>query len=261
MTLQTFTATVDIPDPVVGATGPTGPQGPPGAQGIPGLPGATGPQGLPGIVGLQGPQGAAGATGPTGPAGVAGVSPVIDMTALAAAVAKLLAPPPVSTAPVLKVVMAQNGATPLLPMLYNYQTTSATDKTDGDGNPNCIAVTVTGAWGGYQPASNNGASISFAAATTIVVSVKSPAAGIPYSMQFLMQGDKPIVGPGGAGTGVAFTSQKANTWERFSFLKGPLMTDYSTGVAVDVSPIIYKGAVQMKSGTTGSFKVDNWGGV
>jgi hypothetical protein len=250
MTLQTFTATVDIPDPIQGI------QGIPGIQGLQGLPGTNGTNGTNGLQGIQGVP------------GVAGVSPVLDINAVAAAVAKLLAPivqptGVAGTAPVLTTVLAQNGATPNLPMDYSYVATDAHgDVTDGgDGNSACIKVTVTGPWGGFQPSSNNGASLSFATCSRIVVSIKSPAAGIPYSMQFLKNGDLPIVGPGGAGTGVAFTSTKANTWERFSFLKGPLMTDYSSGVAVDVSATIFKGAVQLKSGTTGSFMIDNWGGM
>lgn len=206
--------------------------------------------------------------------GTNGVSPVPSSIAalLAAtpsfvqAVAALLVAPavaPPTTAPLLMTVMAQNGQTPNLPQDYSYVATDAHGDTvdGGDGNPACIKVTITGPWGGFQPSEPNGGSLSFAACSRIVVSIKSPAAGIPYSMQFLMQGDKPIVGPGGAGTGVAFTSTKANVWERWSFLKGPLMTDYSTGVAVDVSPIIYKGAVQLKSGAAGSFLLDNWGGI
>ncbi len=292
MTNITFTGAATIPDPIPGATGPVGPPGLAGPQGIPGNDGAIGPQGpigatgpagVAGPTGAQGPTGATGATGlngatgaqgPAGINGAPGVSPVPSSVAalLAAtpsfvqAVAALLTAPAVSppvTAPLLLTVMAQNGQTPNLPMDYSYTATDAHGDTvdGGDGNPACIKVTVTGPWGGFQPSEPNGGSLSFAACSRIVVSIKSTAAGIPYSMQFLMAGDKPIVGPGGAGTGVAFTSTKANVWERFSFLKGPLMTDYSTGVAVDVSGQIYKGAVQYKTGAAGSFMVDNWGGI
>lgn len=301
MTTITAPVTFTIPDPVPGpqgAIGPTGPQGVTGLQGPPGVDGATGPQGLvgpagaagatgltgsPGVAGLTGsvgPTGPAGATGPTGPIGAtgltgpSGVSPAPSSVAaiLAAtpsfvqAVAALLSAPatsPPPTAPLLTAVIAQNGQTPNWPQDYSYVATDAHGDTvdGGDGNPACIKVTVTGPWGGFQPAEPNGGTLSFAACSRIVVSIKSPAAGIPYSMQFLMAGDKPIVGPGGAGTGQAFTSTKANVWERFSFLKGPMMTDYSTGVAVDVSGQIFKGAVQYKTGAAGSFMIDNWGGI
>lgn len=173
----------------------------------------------------------------------------------------VVVPPPVvtGTAPVLKMVMAQNGVTPNLPQDYSYVATDLhNDAVDGgDGNPMCIKVTVTAPWGGFQPSSNNGASLDFSKCSQLVVSIKSPAAGIPYSMQFLKAGDQPI-----PGSGVAFTSTKANVWERFSFNKALLMTDHSNPTAtVDVSNAIYKGAVQMKSGQPGGFLIDNWGGI
>jgi hypothetical protein len=187
------------------------------------------------------------------------------MPSFVAAVAKamapvVVAPPPVtSSAPVLKVVWAQNGATPLLPQDYSYSASDArADIADGgDGNPACIKITVTAPYGGFQPSDNNGITRDWTGCTAVVVSVKSTAVGIPYSMQFLQAGDIPI-----PGSGVAFTSTKANVWERFSFDPALLFTDRSVpGAPVDVRSKIYKGAVQFKTGGTGSFLIDNWGGV
>lgn len=73
----TFTAEVEIPDPV---PGPQGEQGIQGEQGNNGLNGLNGADGLPGPVGAAGPPGAIGpagadgAAGPSGPVGPAGSS-------------------------------------------------------------------------------------------------------------------------------------------------------------------------------------------
>lgn len=202
--------------------------------------------------------------GDKGDPGVDGVSPTIDMIALAAAVAAILTPPVTPPAPpppgvALKVVMAQNGQTPLLPKDYSYAATDAHGDTldGGDGNPACIKVTVTGAWGGFQPSNDNLHDLDFTGCAAVVVSIKSTAVGVPYSMQFLQHGDLPI-----PGSGVAFKSTKAGVWERFSFDPALLFTDRSNiGNPVDVRAKIYKGAVQFKTGGTGVFYVDNWGGV
>lgn len=204
--------------------------------------------------------------GDKGDPGIDGVPPVLDMNALAAAVAKLLAPapppvvvPPTSTAPVLKVVMAQNGQTPLLPQDYSYAASDAHGDTldGGDGNAACIKVTVTAPWGGFQPSNDNLHDCNFTGCGAVVVSIKSTAVGIPYSMQFLQHGDLPI-----PGSGVAFKSTKAGAWERFSFDPALLFTDRSNiGNPVDVRAKVYKGAVQFKTGGTGVFYIDNWGGV
>lgn len=191
------------------------------------------------------------------------------MPSFVAAVAKLLQPappvvtpppPPVTgTAPVLKIVWAQNGLTPLLPEDYSYAATDARSDTvdGGDGNAACIKVTVTAPWGGFQPSDDNGITRDWTGVTAVVVSIKSTAVGTPYSMQFLQAGDLPI-----PGSGVAFKSTKANVWERFSFDPALLFTDRSVpGQPVDVRSKIYKGAVQFKTGGTGSFMVDNWGGI
>jgi len=207
---------------------------------------------------------------PPAPATAAQVAAALAATpsfvaAVAAALSTPVVTPPVTTppvsgtAPVLKVVFAQNGQTPLLPTEYDYSATDAhADTVDGgDGNPACIKVTVTGPWGGFQPSNLNNAVTDFSACSTLVVSVKSPAAGLPYSMQFLMGGDLPITDAAGNQTSFNFTSTKANVWERFSCAKALLMTDAKAG---DVSAKIYKGAIQSHSGTTGTFLLDNWGG-
>lgn len=188
--------------------------------------------------------------------------PAIDMAALAAAVAVILAPPvvvtPPSTAPILKIVWAQNGVTPLLPQDYSYvETDLHKDSVDGgDGNPMCIKCTVTGPWGAFQPSHNNGDVTDWTGVKAVVVSVKSPAVGVPYSMFFLKGGDKPIVG-----SGVTFTSTKANEWERWSFDPSLLFLDHSTNPPNDCTKIVYKGDIQLKTGAAGTFLVDNWGGV
>jgi hypothetical protein len=150
-------------------------------------------------------------------------------------------------------VMAQNGATPNLLQDYSY---NATDKHNvagaGNGNPMGIVVTTTGPWGGFQPSSNNGESLSFASSSTITVDVSAPA-GHSYSMQFLMAGDKPINAPG-----YTFTKTK-DGYETFSCPKAQVMTDQTLG---DVSATIYKGAIQSKQGAAGDvYSIDNWGGI
>lgn len=201
--------------------------------------------------------------GDKGDPGIDGISPILDLIALAAMVAKILTPPPppapVSTAPILKVVMAQNGQTPLLPQDYSYAATDAHGDTldGGDGNPACIKVTVTAPWGGFQPSNDNLHDLNFTGCTAVIVSIKSTAIGVPYSMQFLQHGDLPI-----PGSGVSFKSTKAGVYERFSFDPVLLFTDHSNPLnTVDVRAKIYKGAVQLKTGTPGVFYIDNWGGI
>lgn len=186
----------------------------------------------------------------------------IDMAALAAAVAKIIAasnppaPPPPSppptSAPVLKVVFAQNGKTPLLPREYSYQAVVTRDFAGGHGNPNCIEV-VAGLWGGFQPSNDNGQVTDFSACDTITVDVSAPK-GWQGSVQFLRGGDLPIAGI----TGNHFTKTK-DGWETFTWPALKLMTDATLG---DVRKTIYKGAVESQNNQpTTTYFVDNWGGI
>lgn len=201
--------------------------------------------------------------GDKGDPGIDGVSPVLDMNALAAAVAKILAPvappvtpppppPPVGSAPVLKVVIAQNGKTPWT-QDYSYGNAVIThDFPGGNGNANCIKC-VVGVWGGFQPSNNNGQATDFSMCDTITVDVSGPK-GSQYSVQFLRFGDLPIVGP----TGNHFTKTK-DGWETFTFPALLLMTDKVLG---DVRKLIYKGAVESQNNQPSTtYYVDNWGGV
>jgi hypothetical protein len=157
-------------------------------------------------------------------------------------------PPPSST---LKVVIAQNGKlNPAWTQDYSY---SATDKVSqpGNGNPNCIQVTTTGPWGGYQPSNTNGAATDFSQCTHLTVSISAPA-GKSYSMQYLKGGDQPINAPG------FLMTKTKDGYETFTVAKSQVM--YDNGV--DVSAAIYKGAIQSKQGQGGDvFLVDDWGGM
>lgn len=179
------------------------------------------------------------------------------VAAVAAAVAHLAPPPvvvpPAGAAPVLKVVMAQNGATPNLPQDYSYGATAVKNFPGGNGNPFCIEVTTTKSWGGYQPSCDNGVSLDFSQCTIITCDVSAPK-GTPFSIQFLRGGDLPIEGVGGNHFTKTFDG-----WETIRYPKAQLMTDTALG---DVSAAIFKGAVQCHEAATGIvFKVDNWGGV
>lgn len=185
---------------------------------------------------------------------------VIDMAALAAAVAKLLAPPavtppvvvpPAGTAPVLKVVIAQNGHSPW-PQDYSYSAVITKDYPGGNGNAKCIQV-VAGLWGGYQPSNNNGIVTDFSQCSRITVDVSAPK-GWQGSVQFLRGGDLPI-----AGTKNNHFTKTKDGWETLTFSKADVMTDNVLG---DVSSIIYKGAVESQNNQASStYMVDNWGGI
>ncbi len=198
---------------------------------------------------------------------VVAVDPAVLAAALVAAGYTVTAPaasptPPLPVgyvAPVLKTVMCQNGATPLLPQDYSYQATDAhADTVDGGhGNAACIKVTLTGAWGGYQPSANPaGPYLSFLSSTHIVCSVSAPK-GTQFSMGFLTSGDVAIK----TAHDTLFT-KTVDGYEDFSFLKSDLMTDIA---GVDHSAAILKGAIQAKVATLPaggfSFLVDNWGGM
>jgi len=178
-------------------------------------------------------------------------------------------PPPPPPGETLTVVFAQNGATPLLPQDYSYNCVdSHADISDGgNGNPACIKVTLTGMWGGFQPSNDNGQSTDFSKCTNIVIDLKPTQPGQQWSLQFLKAGDTPIKDPTGAGVravlpGAFGPAPVVGQWGRYTIPKNLLMTDYSTGVAVDVSGAIYKGAVQDQTGKTiNTWYVDNWGGV
>lgn len=163
---------------------------------------------------------------------------------------------PAIVAPTLLVVCAQNGATnPTWDQDYSWQATDArADKTDGGyGNPACIKVTVTGAFGGFQPSNDNdnGKVTDFSKCTQITAAI-SAAKGTPFAIYFLMGGDTAINAPG-----YNFT-KAVDGWEVVTFPKALAMTDATKG---DVSASIYKGAIQLKTGGTGTFLVDNWGGI
>lgn len=103
----TFTGTLDPQSLPPGPQGIPGPTGPNGLAGAIGPAGPMGPTGQAGPVGPQGPSGATGpagqtgAAGPKGDAGPVGPAAVIDINALATAVAAILAvPPPVVVPPV-----------------------------------------------------------------------------------------------------------------------------------------------------------------
>lgn len=162
---------------------------------------------------------------------------------------------PVGSAPVLSVVFAQNGATPILPQDYTFAANDArADIADGgDGNAACIKVTVSAPWGGFQPSNNNGQVTDFSKCSNILVSLFAPK-GTPFSMYYMMGSDTVI---NIAGSPQRLVKTK-DGWERFVVPKAPMMTDVKLG---DVSAVIYKGCVQLQTGATGVFLVDNWGGV
>ncbi len=157
-------------------------------------------------------------------------------------------PPPPSNA--LKVMFAQNGATPLLPLDHSYNATITRDFPGGNGNAKSIQV-VAGTWGGFQPSNDNGQVTDFSACNTITVDVFGPK-GSQYSVQFLKGGDLPIVGT----KGNHFT-KLVDGWETFTWPALQLMSDNG----VDVRKIIYKGAVESQNNVPScTFRVDNWGG-
>ena len=178
-------------------------------------------------------------------------------------------PPPPPPGETLKVVFAQNGATPLLPEDYSYSCTDArADISDGgNGNSACIKIALTGMWGGFQPSNDNTHSTDFSQCTSIVIDLKPTQPNQQWSLQFLKAGDTPIVGPTGQPVravlpGAYGPAPVVGQWGRYTIPKALLMTDYSAGTAVDVSKTMYKGAVQDQSGKTiNVWYVDNWGGV
>lgn len=162
-------------------------------------------------------------------------------------------PPPPAGPPALKVVIAQNGKTPLWLQDYSYSAMITRDFAGGNGNPNCIKV-VAGTWGGFQPSNDNGKVTDFSACNTITVDVFAPK-GWQGSVQFLKGNDQPIAGV----KGNHFTKMK-DGWETFTWPALQLMTDAATGV--DVRSIIYKGAVESQNNVASTtFYVDNWGGI
>jgi hypothetical protein len=185
---------------------------------------------------------------------VAGLAAGQPLTLTLTPPAPAVVTPPAPTAPVLKVVCAQNGQlNPTWTQDYSYSAVATHPWTAqaGNGNLACIKVATTGPWGGFQPSNAPGGSTNFSACSTLTVDVWGPK-GNSYSMQFLRAGDMPINAPG-----FLFT-KTVDGWERFSCPKSQLMTDAKLG---DVSGAIYKGAVQSKLSGTETFYVDNWGGL
>lgn len=161
-------------------------------------------------------------------------------------------PPPPPTPKALKVVFAQNGATPLLPDDYSYQAVITRNSPGGNGNANCIKV-VAALWGGFQPSNDNGKVTDFSQCETITVDVNAPK-GSQFSVQFLRGGDLPIAGV----KGNHFT-KLVDGWETFTWPASQLMTDAVLG---DVRDSIYKGAVESQNNQPSTtYEVDNWGGL
>lgn len=166
----------------------------------------------------------------------------------------VVVPPNPGTPAALKVVFAQNGATPLLPQDYSYSAviTRAPNSPPGNGNAHSIQV-VAEEWGGFQPSNDNGKVTDFSQCATITVDVSAPA-GSQFSIQFLRGGDLPIVGV----SGNHFTKSK-DGWETFQFPALKLMTDQTLG---DVRASIYKGAIESQNAVASTtYLVDNWGGL
>lgn len=176
----------------------------------------------------------------------------------------VVAPPPSGLA--LAVVISQNGVDPLWTQDYSYAASDIDDKVDaGDGNPNCVKVTVLQRWGGYQPSNPNGKTTDFSHVDHIAISLKATIPGQVWSVQFLQAGDKNIPGSGVRVGGTDATygpASKVGEWTRYLIPKALLMTDHSGPQPLDVSGSIYKGAVQDQTGSLSNvFYVDNWGGV
>lgn len=177
----------------------------------------------------------------------------------------VVTPPPPSGVP-LSVVISQNGIDPLWTQDYSYAASDAVDKTDGgDGNPNCVKVTVLQRWGGYQPSNPNGKTTDFSHVDHIAISLKASLPNQVWSLQFLQAGDKNIPGSGvrlGGSDATYGPPSVVGEWVRYLVPKSLLMVDHSVSPPKDVSATIYKGAIQDQTGALSNwFLVDNWGGV
>ena len=165
--------------------------------------------------------------------------------------------PPVNGTPTsaaLKVVLAQNGATPNLPNDWSYSAIDAhADTTDGGygADSKGILVTTTGPWGGFQPSCAPGNTLDFSQCSKLTVAIDG-VAGRQYSMFFHMGNDVAINAPG------ALFTKTRNGYEVFTVDKSVCMTDATEG---DVSGKIYKGAIASKLASGGDvFGIDDWGG-
>ncbi len=175
-------------------------------------------------------------------------------------------PPPVATNVPLLVVISQNGQEPSWKQDYSYTVSDVDDTTDpGDGNPNCVRVNVTGRWGGYQPSNTAPATTDFSKCKYIAISLKATMENQVWSLQFLQAGDKNIPGSGvrlGGADATYGPKSVVGVWQRYLVPVSLLMVDHSVSPPKDVSPTIYKGAVQDQTGNLSNlFYVDNWGGV
>lgn len=166
-------------------------------------------------------------------------------------------PPPPSNA--LKVVIAQNGKTPLWTQNYSYSANDTDDLVDvGDGNPDCLKVVVTGQWGAVQPSNLNNVTTDFSTCTEVVVSLKPTVPNQKWSMFFLKIGDLPITGAGVQLPGAFGPVPVVGKYAQY-VVPIALLTKGSDGV--DHVSQIYKGDIQDQTGlAANTWYVDNWGG-
>jgi hypothetical protein len=171
--------------------------------------------------------------------------------------------PPPPPPPPSKIVIAQNGATPIWPQNYSWNcVTTYNDTTDGgNGNAACIKVAINGQWGGFLPSNNNNVVTDFSACSYIYVDLKPTVANQTWAVYFEKGGDTPIAGAGALidGTGTYGPAPVVGKWATY---KIPVSVLFIDSVLGNVSKEIYKGAVQDKTGLgTNLFYVDNWYGA